>query len=204
MNAKRLLGHLTAWAFTAALTWALVVKPAQAVVIEGTTPSGQFKAVGLDSTGALRVGISTGVAYHVITDTGSVVNILGSVEVKGNLAAVPVPVTGAGGAPVAVSGTFTAISVSTSGTVVSSQINASAIGFTVLAAASTRKQSIVCNIDSTGHTIWLGPSGVTTSNGIPLAAGACMSPDVPTSFVGLLSGISTAPVTGAISTLEFF
>jgi len=197
---KKLLGHLCAWLLVGSAC--LYAVNSQAIVIEGTTPQGTFKAVGLDSSAAFRVAVSTGISYHVITDTGSHTTVDNIVEIKGGAANTPVPVSGAGGGAIAVTGSFTATT-STAGIVVAAHFNIATGGVSVLAIDATRKQSIICNNDPSGLTAWLGPSGVSTANGIPLAAGACMSPDVPSSFVGELVAVGTAAATGSISVIYF-
>lgn len=180
---------------------------AGAVVIEGTTPSGKFKTVGLDEQGNFKVAVGTGTPYHVITDTGSVITtVVNPVEVKGNLAAVAVPVTGPGGGPVPTSTTFSGtvvVAASTSTSVTSAQVSIGIVAFTILSADATRKQSVLCNNDPNGLTVWIGDSGVTTATGIGLGAGGCMSPDVPTSYIGTLFGISSAATTGKIERISF-
>jgi len=195
---KRLLGSLLG-----GILALFVAATAQAIVIEGTTPNGQFKAVGLDNQGRFNVNIATGSAYRVITDTGSVITtIQNPVEVKGNASAVPVPVSGAGGGPLAVSGAFS-VAASTVGTVVTAQVNHTALASIKLPSDAARKQSVICNNDPS-LTVWLGAAGVATNTGIPLVAGACMSPDVPSSFIGDLYGISTmTALTGTISYIYF-
>lgn len=179
--------------------------PASAVVIEGTTPSGKFKTVGLDENGNFRVATATSSIQIVITATGSVTSIPGGVSIN-NTALVPAIVQGSvTGVPLPVTGNFT-VSVATAGVVTASQVPVAptALEFTILATASTRKQSIVCNNDSS-LTVWLGPVGVTTATGIPLAAGACMAPDVPASFVGQMNGISSTTFNAsAVSVMSFF
>lgn len=178
---------------------------AWAVVIEGTTPQGQFKTVGLDSQGRFQVNISSGVAYRVITDTGSVTNITNTVTVKGSSpnglviqgdpGGIPVPVTGA------LSGTIS-VTASTAAAITSSQPNIVTTPFTILGVDPNRKQSIVCNNDP-ALTVWLGNASVATTTGIPLGAGGCMSPDVPASFTGALFGISSATTSGNMGVIEF-
>lgn len=195
---KRILGSMLG-----AVAALFLAASAQAIVIEGNTPSGQFKAVGLDNQGRFNVNIATGSAYRVITDTGSVITtIQNPVEVKGNALAVPVPVSGAGGGPVPVSGAFS-VSASTVATPVTAQVNHTAVAGVKLPSDPQRKQSIICNNDPS-LTVWLGAAGVNTTTGIPLAAGGCMSPDVPASFIGDLYGISTmTALTGTISYIYF-
>jgi len=196
---KKLLGSTLAWMFAALCFYAAT---SQAVIIEGTTPQGTFRAVGLDAQGHFLVASSTsGVPTHVITDTGSVVAIPGVVRVEGAVSATPLPVTGPAGGPVAVTGSFQA-SASTAGIVNSAQVAIGSTAFPILAADVTRKQSIVCNGDES-LTVWLGPAGVTIGTGIALGAGGCMTPDVPASFTGALFGISSATTSGKVGVMTF-
>lgn len=172
-----------------------------AVVIEGTTPNGQFKAVGLDANGNFRVAVGTGTATHVVVDsTVTVAPAPGSSWVtvgSSNPLATPLVVSGIGGGPVTVSGSFTSYP-STAASVSTGQVAVPAFpaNATILASNPSRKQATVCNI-STGLTIWLGNGAVTTVTGIPLTAGSCMSPDTPSAFVGTLVGTSTGAATAA-------
>lgn len=207
MNPIKMMLRLAMYPLVLGLSF-MYMGSVQAVVIEGTTPSGKFKTVGLDNEGHLLVAIGTGtVVSHVITDTGSVTNatIVGSVEVKGNSTAVPVPVSGALGGPInvtgSVTGTFSAAA-STAATVTTSQPSFGPGESTALAADPLRKQSVICNNDPS-VTAYLGPAGVTTGSGMALGAGGCMSPDVPASFTGQINAISTAATTGKLGVMEF-
>jgi hypothetical protein len=152
---------------------------AQAVVIEGVTPSGKFKSVFVTEAGRLPIEISTGAAQHVIVDSGTITAFQG-------------------GAPWAVTtavGVAVTVAPSTSAVTVNDQFSVSGASSNCYPADSARKQGVICN-SSESVNIYIGGPGVGTGTGAILGPGSCYSPDVPTAFVGPLSCISTAPASG--------
>jgi hypothetical protein len=150
---------------------------AWATTIEGFTPEGNFQTVGVSDAGALFVDILSTTPQHVITDIGSQVYVS---SVGGTVA-----VTG-------VLGT----TASTSTLSISAQVAVPGGDTIVYPADTTRKQGSLCNT-SPAATLFIGPTGVTTTTGIPLPAGSCLSPDVPSSFIGALHAASTGAATAA-------
>ncbi len=159
-------------------------RPAGAVTIEGYTPSGNFQTVYVGDDGRLFVSIDSTTPQHVIVDGGTI-------TVK-NILSEPVQVTGLSGGPVSVTGNFTATA-STATTSVSGQTNVGNVAAIVYPADNLRKQGVLCNNDLSGLTLWVGPGSVTTGNGLVLFSGACMSPDVPSSFIGSVYAVSSGP-----------
>ena len=171
----------------------LSMKEAGAVIIEGVTPSGKFKSVYVTEAGRLPVETTTGAAQHVIVDSGTVSAFQGggwTVDAKQsgtwNLSLTNTGSTGL------------VVTASTVATVASGQFNfIFGVPQQVLTSNAARTQSVFCNT-GTGATLWVGGSGVSTSNGMPIVPGSCFSPDVPASFIGTLWAISTAPASGAV------
>lgn len=161
---------------TLALLLSILTATAYAVVIEGTTPSGKFKTVGLDESGKFQVSVSSGVAQHVVVDSGTVTSYQGG---QWNVTTT--------------AGTSVTVSASTSSLAVSGQFVAPLAS--CYPADAARRQGLICNSDA-GADIYIGPPGVGTGTGAILSAGSCLSPDVPSSFVGQLDCTSTAPAHG--------
>lgn len=151
---------------------------AGAVVIEGTTPSGKFKAVGLTEDGRFKVETSTGVAQHVIVDSGTITAFQGGTWAV---------TTAAGSAGITV----------TASTSTAQQFNQGMTGVgpsIIYPADPQRRQGVICNSTppSVGDIIiYFGDAGVGTGTGGILTPGSCFSPDVPSSFVGAIHGVST-------------
>ena len=159
----------------------LYMVPAQAVVIEGVTPSGKFKSVFVTEAGRLPVETSTGAVQHVIVDSGSITAYQG---------AAPWAVTTGVGVSVTVSA-------STSSVTVNNQVSVTGAASVCYPADATRKQGVFCNSEPTGGVnIYIGAAGVTTANGAILMPGDCYSPDNPTVYIGALNCISTATASG--------
>jgi hypothetical protein len=156
----------------------LYLGTAQAVVIEGVTPSGKFKSVFVTEAGRLPIEVSTGSVSHVIVDSGTITSYQGGTWNVGT--AVGVSVT---------------VNASTSATTVNSQVSVTAIQSTCYPADPLRKQGVFCNA-SDSINIYIGAVGVTPLSGAILGPGSCYSPDVPTAYIGSLTCVSTAPVTG--------
>lgn len=152
---------------------------AGAVVIEGTTPSGKFKTVGLSEAGRFLVETSTGLAQHVIVDSGTITAYQGGAPWSVNTAV----------------GVAVAVKASTSAVTTSAQFIVGVGGSTCYPAAPNRKQGVLCN-SSESINIYIGPVGVTTGSGAILGPGSCYSPDVPAAMVGALGCISTSTASG--------
>ncbi len=174
---------------------------ARATTIEGYTPSGNFQTVGVSDLGAMFVDILSTTPQHVTTDPGSVVGITSvtaTVPIKGVAGAEPVPISGT----VSVISTVTVVA--SSATVPASAVFSlnGATAVQILSADAARMQSIIRNTDPS-MTAWIGPAGVTRSNGMPLLAGETMTPDVPASFRGALFAVSSTTAQGQVTTLTF-
>jgi len=160
----------------------LLASSAGAVVIEGTTPSGKFKTVGLSETGRFLVETSTGLATHVIVDSGTITANQGLAGVN------PWPVTTSIGVALTVKA-------STSSVTFSNQFVTGTGATTCYPADALRKQGVLCNSHESVNII-IGPPGVTLLNGAILAPGSCYSPDTPAAYVGALGCISSATASG--------
>ncbi|MDE1822337.1 MAG: hypothetical protein KGI98_15980 [Euryarchaeota archaeon] len=163
---------------------AFTARPARAVEIEGVDPSGVLRTVGVTSTGRFQVDTSTGLSQHVVVDSGtiSVQNVPGS----------PLIVTTTGGG----AGGFT-VTASTVGVTLTGQTSVTNVAAVIYPADTARVQGVVCNDDPNGLYMWIGGAGVTSATGKLVMAGSCFSPDVPSSFIGALYGVSTAPVSSS-------
>jgi len=152
---------------------------AGAVVIEGTTPSGKFKTVGLSENGRFLVETATGALTHVVVDSGTITAFQG-------------------GAPWAVTtavGVAVTVKASTSAVTFTSQF-ITGPGLTSCYPADTnRKQGVLCN-SSDSVNIYVGNGAMSTANGAILGPGSCYSPDVPAAFIGELFCRSTATASG--------
>ena len=157
----------------------LLAQGAGAVVIEGTTPLGKFKTVGLSEAGRFLVETSTGLAQHVVVDSGTIVATQGTT---------PWQVTTAVGVAVTVKASTSTVTVNTQFAVGTSET-------TCYPSDSDRKQGVICN-SSDSATFYIGAAGVTSANGAILAAGSCYSPDTPAAYIGELSCISTTTASG--------
>lgn len=165
------------------LAFIFALKPAHAVIIEGFTPSGDFRTVAVSDDGRLLVATSTGVAQAVFfTSTQPVLAQQFGIWTVALSSAITVEV-----------GTEVTVTASTAATGTQAQTDCTNVASAIMPAASTRKQGILCNQDASAN-CWLGNSGVTTSNGLLLGPGACFSPDGPSSYVGSIFGISSGPV----------
>jgi hypothetical protein len=163
----------------------------RAVVIEGFTPSGQFVSVQVSDNGELRVAGSTSIAQAVFFLSSQPVNAFqasypwyvasGSVPVNVN-------VQGFGG------GAFSVLA-SSCGVVANTPYSISTLQTKVLDTNVNRCSSLLCNWDASMN-VWLGPLGVSASNGQMLGPGACLSPDNPIRYSGIMYAVST----GAVST----
>ncbi len=183
----------TAGILALAVLSAFHARPAGAVIIEGYTPSGNFQTVFVSDTGRLFVEIDSSTPQHVIVDGGTI-------TVK-NILSEPVQVEGIGGAPVAVSGSFTATA-STSTTMVTGQHNATGSASSIYPNDNARKQGCLCNGDSV-NPIWTGFTvAVSSLTGFRLPAGACECPDVPSSYIGAIFGVTDG--TSTVSTSFFY
>jgi hypothetical protein len=149
-----------------------LVCTARAIVIEGTTPAGKFIAVGLDANGNFKV-TSASSTSHVIVDAGTTT------------------VTGPGGGPVIIVGAVGVVLSSAAVPVTAQTSFSGGSAVVVYPAFAGTRQGNLCNTDPSS-TVWLGGAAVTTASGIPLLAGGCMSPDVPSVYQGAIYGISTA------------
>jgi len=160
----------------------LLASSAGAVVIEGTTPSGKFKTVGLSEAGRFLVETSTGLAQHVVVDSGTITANQGAAgsQAWNVTTAVGVAVT---------------VKASTSAVTFTSQFVVGAAAATCYPADTLRKQGVICNSDLTNN-IFIGAAGVSTANGAILGPGSCYSPDVPAAYVGSLACISTGTASG--------
>lgn len=163
---------------TALVAGIVLATAARAVVIEGTTPSGRFKTVGVSEQGRFFVEVASGTAQHVIVDEGTVTVKQGSSPWVISTSSGP----GGGGSITVVAGSA-ANTITFSGTVgpISNQI---------YPGDTDRVQGVICNLDP-NLTIMIGASSV---NNMPLLAGSCYSPDTPLSFVGQLTGNTTTAV----------
>jgi len=157
----------------------LYMGTAEAVVIEGVTPSGKFKSVFVTEAGRLPIEVSTGAAQHVIVDTGTVTVYQGGGV--WNIATT--------------AGVAITVQASTSSVSQNAQFATSGISSLCYPADPARKQGVICNSDASVN-IYIGGSPVTTANGAILTPGSCYSPDGPSAFVGSLACISTAPASG--------
>lgn len=82
-----------------------------------------------------------------------------------------------------------------SSTLVSAQVSVGSTPTSILGADTARLGGLIRNVGSA--TVYIGPSGVTTSTGFPLAAGADLPTDVVAGIVGAIYGITatgTQPV----------
>lgn len=177
------IARIAAQAALTVLMIAAAVKVCPAVVIEGYTPSGNFKSVGVTENGELAVQNDTATAQHIIVDTGTATVAQGPAGVS------PWLVRTVGGIAVTVQA-------STAAHVQQNQFATSTLATVIFPADANRVQGVICNTDP-GATIWLGDSSVSQINGLPLLAGNCFSPDVPASFQGDLYGVSSATSHGA-------
>jgi len=157
----------------------LYLGTAEAVVIEGVTPSGKFKSVFVTEDGRLPIEVSTGAAQHVIVDSGTVTAFQG---------AAPWSVTTTAGVTVTVAA-------STSSLTVNDQFTTSGASSICYPTDATRKQGVICN-SSESVNIYIGASPVTVGGGAILTPGSCYSPDGPSAYVGSLGCISTATASG--------
>jgi len=155
------------------------LKEANAVIIEGVTPSGKFKSVFVTEAGRLPVETTTGTAQHVIVDSGTITAFQGTK---------PWAVSTAVGVAVTVKS-------STSSVVATSQFAVTGVASNCYPTDALRSQGVVCNADANIN-IYIGDGGVGVGSGAILQPGSCLSPDVPSSFIGSLFCISTAPVSG--------
>lgn len=157
-----------------AVILALFLAPAcHANTIEGFTPSGKFKTVGVSEAGRFFVDTATGIAQHVIVDTGTVTATQAAGQVYNVATSVGVAVT---------------VVPSTSTVVVSAAGVATAVPSIVYPADANRTQGVLCNTDPSGN-ILVG-NGVSQSQ--VLFPGSCLSPDVPSAFTGSITGVSTS------------
>jgi hypothetical protein len=162
------------------LLLALLASPARAVTIEGFTPLGHFKTVGVSELGELKVISSTGTQQHVIVDTGSVTafqggtwtTTIGNVTIPGGLT----------------------VNASTSALTVANTAAVSGVAGVVYPADAARKQGALCN-SGPDTDIWIGPASVAVGAGLKLHPGDCYGPDNPTAYIGALYGVSTAAAT---------
>lgn len=152
---------------------------AGAVSIDGVTPSGKFKTVGVSEAGRFLVDTSSGLAQHVVVDSGTVTAFQGGAPWSVNTA-VGVAVT---------------VKASTSAVTSSAQFIVSPVGTTCYPANANRKQGVLCNSSDSAN-IYVGAPGVGVGNGAILTPGSCYSPDVPAAYVGALGCISTATASG--------
>ena len=156
-----------------------IAQGAGAVVIEGTTPSGKFKTVGLSEQGRFLVETASGTAQHVIVDSGTI---------TANQGTTPWQVTTAVGVAVTVKA-------STSSVTSNAQFVVGLAESNCYPSSANRKQGVICNSgDSTN--IYIGAPGVAVGNGAILTPGSCYSPDVPAAYVGPLNCVSTAAASG--------
>ena len=147
---------------------------ARAVTIEGNTPSGKFKTVFVTEQGRLPVEIDSTTIQHVIVDTGTATVFQGgtwTVNLAGTLG-----------------GGLTVIASTCATTVAHSVTVSSSAAVICYPADANRKQGVLCN-DEDSIDVFIGPAG---SEYKLLPAGACYSPDTPSSFTGQLSCASTA------------
>lgn len=180
MMKEKISKYLSLTATAALLIFAAI--SARATTIEGYTSQGQFQTVLVTNPGRLQVDTSTGIPQHVISDSGSV----SSVTVLNT--------------PLPVSGNIT-VTASTAATITTGQITPTTLGVVVFAANSSRLQSNVCNDDPSAN-VWIGAAGVTTTSGFKLIPGRCTGPDVPASFQGALTAITTG--TASANAVSFF
>lgn len=169
----------------ALLTVVALIFPAQlthAETIEGYTPSGQFRTVGLDSQGRFQVATDSGVAQHVIVDGGTL-------TVR-NTPGTTMNVTGPGGGPISVAGGFT-VAPSTAATMVTGCATMTGTAVLVYPADSARKQGFVYNTDSAITVNYAFTGGVSNTDP-PLAPGGSIQPDTPSSYIGEIWFIGTA------------
>jgi hypothetical protein len=180
------IARLAAQTAMTVLMLAVAYHLAPATVIEGYTPSGNFKSVGVTEDGQLQVQNSTSVAVHVTVDTGAIT--------------ITLP-TGPGGSPIPLvvttpAGQQVEVKASTVATVTNACGSSNASASLAYPSDINRTQGVLCNEDTFNY-IWLGGSGVTVGppadvgNGLALPPGGCLSPDMPASFVGQLFVIST-------------
>jgi hypothetical protein len=101
------------------------------------------------------------------------------------------------------SGSTTNITVSQSSSTSSGVKNMALTPFLIMPVRFNRNQVIVCNNDA-GINLWVGPASVALGAGFLMTPGSCLSPDVPTSFVGALYGISSATALGTVSWISFY
>lgn len=151
-----------------------VTRALNAVVIEGTTPSGKFKTVGLSETGRFLVETATGSLQHVVVDSGTITSFQGGVWNVGTTV----------GVALEVKASTISLTITGSGSV-------GLGGGLIYPADPIRAQGVVCNTDP-NLDMRIGAMGSTLMR---LPAGSCYSPDVPSSFVGDLYGSSTGAAT---------
>lgn len=161
----------------------LLIRPAHAVEIEGVDPSGVLRTVGVTSTGRFKVDTSTGLAQHVIVDGGTV-------TVHSDPAQ-PLTVQTASG------GSGFVVTAATAATTVTAQTPVSNSAVLAYPADAARVQGVLCNADVNGLDMWVGGVAVSSTTGVLVQAGSCLSPDQPDTFVGALYAISTAPLTSS-------
>jgi len=159
----------------------LLAVQAGAVVIEGNTPSGKFKTVGVTEDGRFMVMTATGVAQHVVVDTGAITAYQG----------------GTWTVTTAIGGTGLTVTASTISATVTNQGTTTGVESVIYPADSNRKQGVFCNSTEPSVSgdiiIYFGATGIGTGTAAKLKPGDCYSPDQPSSFTGSLVGISTAP-----------
>ena len=183
---------------------------AWATSIEGVTPSGYMRTVGVSEDGQLSITgaviISTS-ATTVITVQGTspagtpvTVSLTGPItSTQGTYPWSVVLATPIASIPVITTQTFTTTAGNIS-TTLTLQVSVAAGGpVLVYPADAARKQGAICN-DTDGEAVgylnvWLGDATVTTGTGKLLKTGQCYSPDSPASMVGAIYAASTATAT---------
>src|SRR3989304_4545354 len=134
------------------LAFSFAATKANAVVIEGFTPSGQFVTVGVSDDGRLLISVSTGVAQTVtFASTQPVTAFQGTTPwiIQSTVAVSVVPL-----------GSFSVTP--TSATInVTTQVNVTSAGQTLCAASTTRLGCFFCNQSASIHVFW-GTTGATT------------------------------------------